>query len=246
MNLKILRVLLSTAFIFVSFYGIQTKAQTPSISSFSPTSGSVATMVTVSGSAFGTTQGSSTLLLNGAAVSILGWSDTVIVGTVPSGASSGPFSVTANGQTATGESFAVTPSTLPAGWSDQNISPADGIYYEFQVPEGGGGGGQMEVTVGAGPGAGATYVNNTFTVTGAGQGIGGSSDGLNFLYKPLLGNGTIIARVVSVQGAAQAGVMIRETLDGDPTKATTFSNAPYFFFYDRPSTGASLAYQGYA
>ena len=246
MNRRLVRAFLSAGFILILFWGVQTKAQTPSISSLSPTSGPITTLVTIGGSGFGGAQGSNTLSLNGAAVTVLGWSDTAIVGAVPSGASSGTFSVTANGQTATSGSFTVTSPTLPSPWSDQNISPDGGIYYEFQVPEGGSGGGQMEITVGSGPAASATYVNNVFTVTGGGQGISGSADGLNFMYQPLSGDGTIIARVVSVQNNAQAGLMIRATLDGDAMEGTTFSNSPYFFFYDRTSTGASLAYQGLA
>jgi hypothetical protein len=218
----------------------------PSISSISPTSGPVSALITIAGSNFGATQGASAVSLNGTAVSVLGWSDTSIVGTVPLDASSGLFSVTVNSQQADSASFAVTPTTLPPGWSDQDISPDGGAYYVFESPEGGTGGGQMEITVGSGPAASATYANNTFTVTGSGQGMGGAADGLNFAYEPLSGDGTIIARVVSVQGGTQAGVMIRESLDGDATEGTTFSNSPYFFFYDRPSTGASLSNQGYA
>jgi len=42
-----------------------------------------------------------------------------------------------------------------------------------------------------------------------------ASDGLHFVYQPLAGDGTIMARVVSVQGssAAQAGIMVREMLE---------------------------------
>jgi hypothetical protein len=246
MCLRSLKILLVAGLCLFCSWGHQARAQAPNISSLAPTSGPVSTLVTIAGSGFGSTQGTSTASLNGTAVSVLGWSDTVVVGAVPSGASSGSFSVTVNGQTANSASFAITSPTLPPGWSDQDICPDSGAYYIFEVPEGGSGGGQMEIIVGSGSGTSATYANNTFTVAGSGQGIGGTADGLNFVYQPLSGGGTIIARVVSVQGNAQAGVMIRETLDGDATEATTFSNSPYFFFYDRPSTSASLAYQGYA
>ena len=42
-----------------------------------------------------------------------------------------------------------------------------------------------------------------------------SSDGLHFVYQSLSGDGTILARMVSVEGssAAQVGIMIRETLN---------------------------------
>src|SRR5439155_930723 len=54
----------------------------------------------------------------------------------------------------------------------------------------------------------ASYANGTFTVAGAGQGtFSTSSDGFHFVYQPLSGDGTMVARVVSLQGsgAAQAG-----------------------------------------
>jgi hypothetical protein len=58
----------------------------------------------------------------------------------------------------------------------------------------------------------------TFTMTAAGADIGGSADQFHFTYKTLAGTGTIVARIDSVQNThawAKAGVMIRETLDGD-------------------------------
>ncbi len=47
----------------------------------------------------------------------------------------------------------------------------------------------------------ASYANGTFTVAGAGQGtMITAADGFHFVYQPLAGDGTIVARVVSVQG----------------------------------------------
>ena len=56
----------------------------------------------------------------------------------------------------------------------------------------------------------------TYTMTGSGADIAGSSDQFHFAYKTLNGTGTIVARIDSIQNthaAARAGVMIRETLD---------------------------------
>jgi len=58
-------------------------------------------------------------------------------------------------------------------------------------------------------------VTNTYTVAGAGADISGGADAFHFVYRPLSGDGQIIARVASVQNtnvSAKAGVMIRETL----------------------------------
>jgi hypothetical protein len=55
--------------------------------------------------------------------------------------------------------------------------------------------------------------------------IYGNSDAFNFVYQPLTGDGTMVARVVSVQGASTiytaAGVMIRNTLDAASANAKT-------------------------
>lgn len=61
----------------------------------------------------------------------------------------------------------------------------------------------------------ATFASNTFTVKGSGADIWGSVDAFHFVYKPLSGDGELIARVSSLQntdGWAKAGVMIREGL----------------------------------
>jgi hypothetical protein len=62
----------------------------------------------------------------------------------------------------------------------------------------------------------------TYTMTGSGADIWGTSDQFHFAFKSLTGAGSIIARVDSVEntnGWAKAGVMIRETLDADSTHA---------------------------
>ena len=66
--------------------------------------------------------------------------------------------------------------------------------------------------------------NGTYTMTGSGTDIEGSSDEFHFAYKTLTGAGTIIARIDSVGNTndwAKAGVMIRETLD--PNSAQAFA-----------------------
>jgi fibronectin type 3 domain-containing protein len=68
----------------------------------------------------------------------------------------------------------------------------------------------------------ATLSNGVFTVTGAGADIQGSADAFRFVYLPLTGDGTIIARVVSVQNVnawSKAGVMIRQSLDAGAANA---------------------------
>lgn len=81
---------------------------TPNISTISPTSGPVGTQVTVNGSNFGPTQGSSTVTFNGtAAASIGSWTDIKITCTVPAGASSGFVKVTVNNISSNSVAFTV-------------------------------------------------------------------------------------------------------------------------------------------
>src|SRR5208283_2044319 len=116
------------------------------------------------------------------------WTASSITVTVPPGATTGNVVVNASGVNTNGVSFAVT--TIPTGWTDADVG-----------------------TVGLA--GSATYSNNVFTVQGSGLGMSGTADGMHFVYQPLTGDGTIVARVVSSGSAAQAGVMIRETLNAN-------------------------------
>ncbi len=91
----------------------------PNISSLSPTSGPFGTPVTISGSRFGTTQGTNTLTFNGTAGTPTSWSDTSIAAPVPTGATTGPVVVTVNGAASNGVNF-----TVPAIVS--GLSPTSG------------------------------------------------------------------------------------------------------------------------
>ena len=83
--------------------------QSPSITSLSPTSGPVATSVTITGTNFGASQGTSTVTFNGTnAGTATSWSATSIVIPVPSGATTGNVVVTVGGLTSNGSLFTVT------------------------------------------------------------------------------------------------------------------------------------------
>jgi hypothetical protein len=83
-------------------------ASAPSLTSVSPTSGTVGSAVTLTGSNFGATQGISTVSFNGTRATPTSWSMTSIVAPVPSGASTGNVVVTVGGQASNGMSFTVT------------------------------------------------------------------------------------------------------------------------------------------
>ncbi len=68
----------------------------PAVTGLSPMSGPVGTSVTVTGTTFGSTQGSSVLLFNGTAANPKKWSDTSILAPVPAGATTGEVVVKLN------------------------------------------------------------------------------------------------------------------------------------------------------
>src|SRR6185436_6045331 len=57
---------------------------------------------------------------------------------------------------------------------------------------------------------------------GAGADVWGTADAFGYVYRPLTGDGWIVARVASVQNTAswaKAGVMIRDSLDASAAQA---------------------------
>jgi hypothetical protein len=81
----------------------------PNISTLTPNSGLVGTMVTIAGTSFGATQGTSTVTFNGIAATPSNWSDTSITASVPAGASTGNVIVMVSGVASNGVPFAVSP-----------------------------------------------------------------------------------------------------------------------------------------
>ncbi|MHB1685622.1 MAG: cellulase family glycosylhydrolase, partial [Bacilli bacterium] len=98
--------------------GSSTGTTAPAISSLSPTSGAPGTSVTISGTNFGTTQGSSTVDFGSTAGTATSWSDTSITATVPSvAAGSTSVTVDVGGQVSSAAAFTVTTSATPASIS---------------------------------------------------------------------------------------------------------------------------------
>ena len=193
---------------------------TPSITSLTPTSGTVGTPVTIAGANFGATQGTSTVRFNGTVAVPTSWSGTSLVAPVPSGATSGNVVVTVGGVASNGMSFTVGTTGLPSPWLATDIgSPAVG--------------------------GSTTYASGTFTVNGAGADIWGTADQFHFAYQPLTGDGEIVARVASLQNThawAKAGVMMRETLTGASRYAlAAVSVGNGLAFQRRVTTGGSTS-----
>src|SRR5881396_3839752 len=98
-------------------------ASPPTITSFTPASGPVGTSVTISGTNF---TDASAVLFNGTSASFTVNSATSIAATVPSGATTGPISVTTADSTASSAgSFTVGDTTPPTVTIDQAAGQAD-------------------------------------------------------------------------------------------------------------------------
>src|SRR6266478_5356994 len=197
-----------------------TATPAPVITSVSATTGSIGSEVVINGSGFGASQGGSLVMLNNAPVTVNSWSNTSVIITVPSGATSGYLvvSVAPGMNNSNAVYFAVTTQPLPTPWINQDVGLV-------------------------GIAGSATYANGTFAMQGAGFGTANTSatDAFHFVYQPLSGDGTIVARVVSLQGTVypEAGVMIRETLDQASAHAymCTFGGTSRLFY--RTATGGA-------
>jgi len=96
---------------------------TPSITSLNPTSGSVGTPVTITGTNFGSTQGTSAVTFNQTSATVTSWSPTSIATTVPSGATTGNVVVTVSGFASNGVTFTVTAGSAP---TISSLTPTSG------------------------------------------------------------------------------------------------------------------------
>jgi RHS repeat-associated protein len=196
--------------------------QSPTVTGLSPATGPVGTVVTITGTSFGATQGTSTISLNGTTAPVVSWSATTISAAVPTGSSSGTFTVTVGTSSANSSTFTLT--ALPYGWSDGDIGSV-------------------------GLSGNGSYAYGTFTVQGSGIGtLYSAPDQFNFSYLPLTGDGAIVARVVSASGSCcvQAGVMIRESLGASSTNAYAFEYSGSIVTTERLTTSGSNSYQGYS
>jgi RHS repeat-associated protein len=201
-----------------------TAAPAPSITNLSATTASVGTQVLITGSGFGSSQDGGFVTLNYALVTVDSWTNTGIVITIPTGATTGPLLVSVGPGMNDSNSvwLEVTSQPLPTPWLDADIGSVG--------------------VVGS-----ATYASGTFTVVGGGQGPYISTDGLHFMYQPLSGDGSIVARIVSVQSNyyPEALAMIRETLDPGASEVSVGFYYNYIYVFQRDSTGASTSNANY-
>jgi phosphatidylserine/phosphatidylglycerophosphate/cardiolipin synthase-like enzyme/regulation of enolase protein 1 (concanavalin A-like superfamily) len=143
-------------------------------------------------------------------------SSTVVLTAVANAGDGRTTTVSVAGQTLTASQ--VSSNGFPAGWSHQDVG-----------------------AVGAAGSASFNTATATFVVKGAGADIWGTADAFHYLYRPMTGDGAIVARVASIQNVAawvKAGVMIRETLDPGSAQALMLVSASKgLAFQRRTATG---------
>jgi hypothetical protein len=218
----------------------------PCIASLSATSGDIGNPILITGSGFGSTQGSNQVLLNGAPVTVNFWSTTTISVTIPTGATTGSLWVHEPAAASTSNDSNSVPFTVSSqpvvwGWMDYDLG-SEKYTITWDTGSGGGSSGQEKMIYGS-----SSYANESFVVNGSGLQLYGSSDSSHYLYQQLSGDGSIVARLASVQGAsgwwAAAGLMIRETLASSATSVSLVdSPSPGTFgFQVRPATNGNTS-----
>lgn len=95
----------------------------------------------------------------------------------------------------------------------------------------------------------ASATNGTFTVSGAGADIWGTTDAFRYVYQPLTGDGTVIARVATIQNTsayAKAGIMIRQSLAANSAHVILDArpNNAGIEFMSRAANGGPTGYLG--
>src|SRR5207253_533974 len=167
----------------------------PSITSLSQTSGAVGMSITITGTNFGATQGSSTVTFNGtSAGAASSWSATSTTVTVPTGATTGNVVVTVGGQASNGSPFTVVPP--PSITSLSQTSGAVGVSITITGTNFGSTQGSSTVTFnGTSAGAASAWSATSITVTvptGATTGnvvvtvLGAASNGIGFTVPPTI------------------------------------------------------------
>ncbi len=91
----------------------------------------------------------------------------------------------------------------------------------------------------------ASHASGIFTVRGSGANVWGTADGFHFVYRPMTGDGQIVARVDSVTKTdpwAKAGVMMRDGLErGDANGFAFVSAGGNVRFQRRRTAGGTTA-----
>jgi hypothetical protein len=181
----------------------------PTISSLSPSSGVVGTVITIAGSNFGATSSGSSVTFNGVAATPTSWSSGSIVAPVPAGASSGSVVATIAGVPSNALSFTVSSGGTSGGSGPSPFSgtpaPIPGPIDAANFDNGGEGVAYHDTTAGN---TGAQYRNTDVDLEASSEGgydVGWTAAGEWLSYTVNVasaGNYTVQLRVASPGGAS--------------------------------------------
>ncbi len=204
----------------------------PAITEISPASGTARTPVTVTGTGLMDGEGNGTVTFNGTPATILSQSGTSIQVSVPYGATTGPISVRANGDTVkSSSSFSVVPSPTISGISPNYGAPAALIEIagtDFGATQSNG-----SVTVGGAPSRVVSWSNAAIAIqvpsrASTGDVVvtagGEASNGVAFTFYPY----PAISGISPLSGPVGTPVIITGAglLDGEGHAAVTFNGTP--------------------
>ena len=173
----------------------------PSITSLSPTSGPVGTQVTITGTNFGSAQGTSTVTFNGTSATPTFWSTTGISVQVPAAATTGNVVVTVNGIPSNGVIFTLPPQNI------SSLSPTSGPVTTVVTITG--------TNFGAAQGASTVAFNGTIA--------GPTSWSSTSIIVPVPSGATTGNVVVTVGGIASNGLLFTVTTSGPGPGITSLS-----------------------
>jgi hypothetical protein len=227
----------STGDIIVTVGGLASNGVTftvgtpPAIAKTSVSSGAEKTPVTITGTNFGATQGTSTVTFNKTPGTPTSWSDTTIMVPVPAGASTGDIIVTVGGLASNGVAFTV--GTLPVITKTSVSSGAEKTPVTITGTNFGAAQGTSKVTFNKTPATPTTWSDTTIVVpvpTGAKTGkilvtVGGlASNGVTFT----VGTPPVITKTSVSSGAEKTPVTITGTNFGSTqgTSTVTFNKTP--------------------
>jgi YD repeat-containing protein len=197
----------------------------PVISALTPPAAQVGGTVTISGSGFGSSQGSSLLQFSGTSASVTSWTNTSITAVVPSGATSGPVTVVDSGITSNSAQF-----TVLEPLSITSISPAIG-------PVG------SSVTI-TGAGFGSAQSNSVISFYGAAAAVTSWSDTQIVATVPAAaGSGPVSVEVAGItsQGPSFTINATNQTTDslGNASSYTSVVSAGQWLYTDGEGSGCS-------
>lgn len=173
----------------------------PAISGISPTSGIVGASVTISGTDFGSTQGSSTVTFGGTAASVTSWSAASVTVTAPAGTGSASVVLTTSAGASNAVSFTYTVApTVPA---IAGISPASGVS-----------GAQVVVS---GTGFGAIQGSSSVTFGGVPASVIAWSDtSIAVVAPPGAGSAAVVVTTTSASNSAAFAYVVAPPVVTDP------------------------------